>query len=212
MFNLLISSRVIQVIKTFCWKIHRIIVRPLEWLEPPKKRSQKNSQLTKKTPETDPSNALHDETGSIQQQQSSNNSSLIEENKKVLEDSGLDFDTTNTEVLDRPTNEIKLALEMFNLRGGFEKIIDSPEGWIRTCLRKRYWEKPNNYNALLRKVGIEDWQELFPDEDSDPYSHYEMRFCAGGIPRNAKPWWQEPEFIEFQKQLKTTHTGGLFEF
>ena len=83
-----------------------------------------------------------------------------------MRSAGFDFDNNDTEVVDRPNNEIKLALEVFRLRGGFEKIQDNPEGWIRTCLRERYWEEDRNYEALFRKLGsLEIWGKLFPHEN-----------------------------------------------
>ncbi|MHC5673436.1 MAG: hypothetical protein ACYTXL_15865, partial [Nostoc sp.] len=106
---------------------------------------------------SDPSNDKSAVTGDIQQQHSNSDINL-----EILVENGIHFDSNEKEVLERPTNEIKLALLMFNLRGGFEKS-HNPEGFIRRCLRERWWEFPRNYNRLLEMFGNStEWDELFP--------------------------------------------------
>ncbi len=156
-FNQLVEARVIQVVKQYSWKIFKLLVRPLEWLKPPRKKREKNLQNHNFSYTLDPSNNSKPVPGDIQQQHSN-----IDDNLATLADNGINFDSSEKEVLDRPTNEIKLALLMFNLRGGLEKI-NNPEGWVRICLRKRIWEHPTNYNALLQMFGNStEWDELFP--------------------------------------------------
>ncbi|AFY34884.1 hypothetical protein [Calothrix sp. PCC 7507] len=157
MFNLLVEQRVIQVVKQYSWKIFRLLVRPLDWLKPPKKPREKNLQNSNCSYGSPTSNQQSAETGNIQQQHSN-----IDQNLATLADNGIHFDEREKEVLARPTNEIQLAIIMFNLRGGFEKI-HNPEGFIRDCLRRRYWEHPHNYNHLLQLYGNStEWDELFP--------------------------------------------------
>lgn len=89
----------------------------------------------------------------------------------MLSNEGFFFNQSEPEVLNRPLYEIKLALAMFKLRGGFEKFKEkgNPEGWLRTCLRLRYWEEPRNYQSLLREYGATTtWHELFPTPESCP--------------------------------------------
>lgn len=157
MFILLVECRVIGVLKQFCWKIYRIIVKPLEWLEPPKKR-EKKLRLSNSSYNSQPLSAESSVAGNEQQQHSN-----ICENQALLADTGVHYDESQKEVLDRPTNEIKIALALFEIRGGFDKI-QNPEGWIRACLTHRYWESQRNYNLLLAKFGnLTTWNELFPD-------------------------------------------------
>ncbi|MBR8832705.1 MAG: hypothetical protein DSM106950_01340 [Stigonema ocellatum SAG 48.90 = DSM 106950] len=180
------SLRVIQIVKKFTWRIFRLVVRPLEWLFPKKPNKfgptkvklvtnrvvnfylEKNFQNRSKTFKSQPSNPQSSDAGSKQQQQSP----LIQENLSILSEAGITFKPKELEVLDRPTNEIKLALIMFELRGGFEKT-ENPEGWIRTCLRERYWEEDRNYEALLNRLGnLTIWSELFGDATSSPISPF----------------------------------------
>lgn len=156
-FDELVEHRVIQVIKKYSWKIFKLLVRPLEWLKPPRKRARKNIQNLESSSTLDPSNNKSVVPGTSQQQQS-----YIDTNSELLNEVGIHFDSDVSEVLEAPTNEIKLAIIMFNLRGGLEKI-ENPEGFIRRCLRGRWWEYPRNYNALLQKYGNStEWNELFP--------------------------------------------------
>lgn len=156
-FDELVEHRVIQVVKKYSWKIFKLLVRPLEWLKPPRKRVRKNVQNLESSSTLDPSNTQSVVPCTLQQQHSN-----IDNNLSTLADNGILFNPDEKEVLDRPENEIKLAIIMFNLQGGFAKI-DNPEGWIRTCLRKRIWEHPANYRRLLQKFGNStEWDELFP--------------------------------------------------
>ena len=156
-FNQLVECRVINVIKQYSWKIFKLLVRPLEWLKPPRKKREKNLQNHNLSYDSDPSNDISAVTGDIQQQHSNSDINL-----ELLADNGIHFDSDEKEVLERPTNEIKLAILMFNLRGGFEKSYN-PEGFIRRCLRRRWWEFPRNYNLLLQMFGNStEWDELFP--------------------------------------------------
>ncbi|MEH1769183.1 MAG: hypothetical protein V7L30_22650 [Nostoc sp.] len=156
-FNQLVECRVIQIFKQYSWKIFKLLVRPLEWLKPPRKKREKNLQNHNLSYTLDPSNDISAVTGDIQQQHSNSDINL-----ELLADNGIHFDSDEKEVLERPTNEIKLAILMFNLRGGFEKS-HNPEGFIRQCLRRRWWEFPRNYNLLLQMFGNStEWDELFP--------------------------------------------------
>ncbi|BAZ49578.1 hypothetical protein NIES4103_21900 [Nostoc sp. NIES-4103] len=151
MFELLLNHRVVQVVKQYSWKIYKLLVRPLDWLKPQREKNLQNSNSSYRTQPSNDSNAVEE---SIQQQHSTN--------KQLLEDNGIYYDDNVTQVLHRPTNEIRLAIIMFNLRGGFEKI-ENPEGFIRDCLRFRWWEYSRNYNHLLQLYGNStEWDDLFP--------------------------------------------------
>jgi hypothetical protein len=142
MFNALVELRVIQVVKQYSWKIFKLIVRPLEWLNPPKKQKLQNDNTTYKSPKSNPSKSVDED---IQQQH-------ILSNQQLMSESGIHFDTEEKEVLNRPQFEIKAALLLFKLRGAAEKIMN-PEGWVRHCLRRRYWEQPTNYAAIVQHFG-----------------------------------------------------------
>jgi hypothetical protein len=156
-FDILVETRVIQVVKQYSWKIFKLLVRPLDWLKPPKKRREKKLHNHNSSYDLPASNVDSSVEGTSQQQQSS-----INTNSELLNELGIHFDSDIKEVLERPVNEVKLAIIMFNLRGGFEKI-ENPEGFIRRCLRGRWWEYKRNYDVLLQKYGNStEWDELFP--------------------------------------------------
>lgn len=144
MFQLLNDLRVISVVKTYCWKIHRLILRPLDWLNPRKRQPKKNLQVDDSTYNYQPPNDECAVSGVIQQQQLD-----IDLNKGTLDKEGIEFNSEETEVLVRPNWELRAAIVLFKIRGGFEKI-DNPEGWIRRCLQSRYWETCRNYFAIIR--------------------------------------------------------------
>lgn len=159
----LIDCGVVSLIRQYTWKIVKIVTRPLDWLKP-KKNLPERQQIYA----LPPSNAESDEALIKQQQLSSSNHSL-------LQNEGFHFDTSEVETLNRPENEIKLAIVIFKLRGGFEKI-KNPEGWLRICLRMRYWEQPRNYNRLLELFGATTiWSELFPSITDNAFTKHTSR-------------------------------------
>ncbi|HIK04590.1 MAG TPA: hypothetical protein IGS40_07745 [Trichormus sp. M33_DOE_039] len=159
-FDQLVEHRVIQVVKQYSWKIFKLLVRPLEWLKPPKKPREKKLHNHNYSYDSDTSNQQSSVPSNTQQQPSN-----IDDNLATLAENGINFDDGIKEVLERPKHEIKLAILMFNLRGGFEKI-ENPEGFIRDCLRGYWWEAPRNYNLLLKKFGNSTvWDELFPSDN-----------------------------------------------
>lgn len=159
MFELLCEHRVIQVVKQYSWKIFRLLVRPLEWLKPPRKKREKNLQDSNSTYKTPSSNEQSYVAPNIQQQHSN-----IIDNQACLSGEGIHFDESEKEVLERPKCEIEVSIALFKIRGGIEKILN-PEGWIRSCLRHRWWEHPSNQNQLMQYSNLYSpnttiWDEL----------------------------------------------------
>lgn len=157
-FNQLVEHRVIQVVKQYCWKIFKLLVRPLEWLKPPIKKPTKNLQNHNFSYTLQASNQQSSEAGYIQQQHS--NSSI---NQEILSESNIYFDDNVTEVLERPKWEVKVALILFKIRGGFDKV-ENPEGFIRDCLRGRWWETARNYLTICKKLShaVKRCDPVFP--------------------------------------------------
>ncbi|WGV24771.1 hypothetical protein [Halotia branconii] len=156
-FNQLVEHRVIQIVKQYSWKIYKLLVRPLEWLKPPRKKREKNLQNHNFSDTLDPSKDNSVVPGNIQQQHPDHDI-----NKQLLEEKGIYFNENITEVLDRPVNEIRLSVLVFDLRGGFDKI-PNPEGFIRQCLREEWWLEKRNYSRILQMFGNStEWDELFP--------------------------------------------------
>ncbi|MEH1786382.1 MAG: hypothetical protein V7L23_12545, partial [Nostoc sp.] len=69
-FDQLVECRVIQVVKQYSWKIFKLLVRPLSWLKPPRKRTEKNFQNQNLSDDSDPSNDISAVTVDLQQQHS----------------------------------------------------------------------------------------------------------------------------------------------
>ncbi len=149
------------MIKQYSWKIFKLIVRPLSWLELPRKKRKQNSQNCHSSDNLQLENDCSTESGL-----DSSSSLNIDLNIKLLEEEGIFYDYIEAEVLDRPQCEVKVAIALFKLRGGFETITN-PEGWIRVCLRRRWWEDARNYYLLSLEYGhLRTWEEFFPGEFS----------------------------------------------
>ncbi len=165
-FSQLVEHRIINLIKGFAWNIVKIVTRPLEYLAPRRKVQKRNifSSL-------DNSKGSKSDDVLLQQQHI-----RIIDNQLLFLQYGIHFDQTEKEVLDRPKNEILLSIACYQIADEnritqANKLtitkgkVFNPPGWIRTCLRRRYWDKPDTYNQLLGKYGDTTyWFELFPEE------------------------------------------------
>lgn len=152
MFQLLDKLGVLSVIRPYCWRIHKLVLRPLEWLFP---RKKKKLQLSNFTYNSDPSNDINAVASSMQQQHSD-----LERNQETFAQEGIEFDTSETEVLSRPNWEVRVAIVLFKIRGGLNQI-GNPEGWVRKCLRNRYWESRRNYLSIVFKVsGLTPYDDI----------------------------------------------------
>lgn len=164
-FNKLVECRVVNLLKKYTWNIVKITTRPLEYLKA-RKKVRKRDLISK----LEASKARKYEDGFLQQQHIK-----IIDNQLLFSKYGILFDAEEKEVLDRPRNEILLAITCYQIAdetrvecAGEVKVskgkIANPPGWIRACLRKRYWEKPHTYEMILAKYGHTTFfDELFPD-------------------------------------------------
>ncbi|MBW4598722.1 MAG: hypothetical protein KME29_03810 [Calothrix sp. FI2-JRJ7] len=152
MFELLKSLGVIGVLKKFCWKIYRVVIRPLEWVQPLKKKKLQSGNSSYKTEASNDCNAA---VASLQQQHSD-----LKLNQETLAENDINFDTKETEVLSRPHWEIRASIVLFQIRQA-RKHIENPEGWMRECLRNRYWESRRNYLAIVFKAsGLTPYDDI----------------------------------------------------
>ncbi|WP_193196405.1 hypothetical protein [Nostoc sp. MG11] len=149
MFEILVSSRVLQVIKRYSWKISKLLVRPLAWLNPLKKRREKNLQNNNSSYNLDPSNNTSVEQGF----NSSSNSSTpttaefeeLERQHDILNacaEYQIYFDPkkpSTRQLFEYDQSEIQSALKHFVKRGGHQKVRDAP-AWLIDCLRNYYWD------------------------------------------------------------------------
>jgi hypothetical protein len=155
MFELLCEHRVIQVVKQYSWKIFKLLVRPLEWLKPPRKKREKSLQNSNSTYNLPTSKDNSSVDQDIQQQ----HSNLIL-NQETLSDAGIYFDESEKKVLDRPNCEIKVSIALFKIRL-LTSEIPNPEGFIRRCLEGRWWENPSTQRQLIQHLGNGTiWDEL----------------------------------------------------
>jgi|GEM_PF-2053978 len=149
MFEILVSCRVLQVIKRYSWKISKLLVRLLAWLNPPIKRQEKNLQNNHITYNSDDSNHTPVEQG----YNSSSNSSTpttaefeeLERQHDILTacaEYQIYFDPkkpSTRQLFEYDIEEVRFALKHFVKRGGHQKVRDAP-AWLVDCLRNYYWQ------------------------------------------------------------------------
>ncbi|MEA5601064.1 hypothetical protein [Nostoc sp. UHCC 0252] len=159
-FEILVSSRVLQVIKQYSWKITKLLVRPLSWLNPPKKRREKKLHNHNSSYNSQPSNGISAEQGV---NSSSNSITLTTAEFEELErqheiliacaEYEIYFDPNKRatrHLLEFDISDVRLALKHFVKRGGHQKIPDS-QAWLISCLRECYWaDKSLNLSAFMQ--------------------------------------------------------------
>ena len=164
-FNCLVETRVVNLVKKYTWHVVKILTRPLEYLKPKRKLQKRNIFDS-----LDRSNGTNFVDVSLQQQHT-----RIVDNQILFSKYGIHFDATEKEVLNRPRKEVLLSIVCYQIAD--EKVITqcnkkvvtreevkNPPGWVRTCLRRRYWEKPHTFNQIIAKYGNTTFiEELFPD-------------------------------------------------
>ncbi|MEH2080213.1 MAG: hypothetical protein V7K89_09420 [Nostoc sp.] len=147
-FEILVSCRVLQVIKQYSWKRTKLLVRPITWLNPPKKPRAKKLQNHNSSYNSQPSNDISAENG----HNSSSNSitpttaeSLeLERQHEILTvcaEYEIYFDPnkrTTRHLFEFDIEDVRNALKHFALRGGHQEIRDS-QAWLISCLRECYW-------------------------------------------------------------------------
>ena len=148
-FEILVSCRVLQVIKQYSWKITKLIVRPLKWLNPPKKPREKKLQNHNSSSDLDPSNhkSAEDQVYSSSNTLTPTTSEFIELERQhdiltACAEYEIYFDPkkrTTRHLLEFDIEDVRLALKHFVKRGG-NQAIKNPQGWLINCLRECYWE------------------------------------------------------------------------
>ena len=164
----LIQSKVVDLVKQYTWRIVKLITKPLSALKPKKDLRQRKQNY-----DPQPSIVrLESDCNKQQQQYIIERKRRITRNLELLDNAGIYFDKDVTEVLNRPEHEVKVSIALFEIAGGFDKI-KRPEGWVRTCLREKYWEHPSNYRLLIKNFGNTNlWEEFFPDESYELFTDY----------------------------------------
>ncbi|MBN3926107.1 hypothetical protein [Nostoc sp. NMS4] len=148
-FEILVSCRVLQVIKQYSWKITKLLVRPLSWLNPPKKVREKKLHNHNSSYNSPHSNDTNAEPGV----NSSSNSITpttaefeeLERQHDILTacaEYEIYFDPnkrTTRHLFEFDISDVRLALKHFVKRGG-NQAIKNPQGWLIKCLHNCYWE------------------------------------------------------------------------
>jgi len=161
-FNKLASLRIIQVVKKYTWAVYKVIVRPLGWLRPPKKREEKSYFRQQTSPFDMPK-----PQSVVEGENNSNHSSIplqvTEEIREIFTactEAGLHFGP-DAEIFEYAFEDVRLALAYFQSKGGHSvdgfgrAKIGNPEGWVINCLRNRYWEKQSwSLDNLLHAFGF----------------------------------------------------------
>lgn len=165
-FKKLVECRAINIVKKYTWYVAKIVTRPLEYLKPKKNLRKHTISDTLVT-----SNGMFVDAVSYQQQHK-----RMVENQLLFAEYGIHFNEDDVCALDHPRNEILLAIVCYQIKDSrvsnvLGKIryyragkIPNPEGWIKVCLEKRYWDEPTNYAQIFWKYSeTEFWDELFPN-------------------------------------------------
>lgn len=148
--------------------VRRVTVKSLHEFIPPKLRnlSSKDCNLVAQNADLGASNAL-----SVEQEDLAVAADLIsqldeqvvvnlETNTDKLEAVGINFDSQDAAAIlaFEDPEEIDKAIALFFKRGGHQKI-SNPEGWMRRCLEKRWFDKPQfrfveSLLCLAQLVGV----------------------------------------------------------
>ncbi|HBL14347.1 MAG TPA: hypothetical protein DD379_23760 [Cyanobacteria bacterium UBA11162] len=164
----LIEAGVIIHTKKFTSFVWKWTVKSIDFLLNPKpKKSQKRTPIPKKQP-SNPSNTepcgqaattdLISALFGVNDEVASN----LEQCLTICENAGINYEPeAAAEVLTYVEPEdLKKALALFHKRGGHQKIRN-PEGWLRKCLERDWWEPPQRMGLIdvllsLKKImGVE---------------------------------------------------------
>ncbi|MDZ8238524.1 MAG: hypothetical protein RMZ69_15310 [Nostoc sp. ChiQUE01a] len=167
----LLDFGLVKLLKKYSWYEFKLIIKPLEWLEPLKKRVEKKSEnctnsSTLATPT--PGNTLEKSQDVNQQQHTSSciNTHVSEKTKNEVKQLCLSADIHLPDKCDiyyYPIQKITIALGFLLLKNKRD-TIDNRIGWLIDCLRWEYWEEPENKRLLQNKGVI--------TKDSPFYEYY----------------------------------------
>ena len=161
-FEILVSCRVLQVIKKYSWKITKLLLRPLSWLNPPKKPREKKLHNHNYSYNSQPSNDI-----SVEQGLNSSSNNLTPTTAEFIEkelqheiltacaEYGIYFDPnkrTTRHLFEFEISDVRNALKHFVHRGGHQTIRDS-QAWLISCLRECYWaDKSLNLSGFIETL------------------------------------------------------------
>lgn len=163
----LIECGLVKLIKKYHWHEFKLIVKPIEWLDPPKKQVEQNSENSTKSSTLAAESLANNSSTSteVNQQQhfrSSTNSHVSDETKAEVDKLCSQADihlAEKCEIYYYPIEKIFIAINFLLIRNKRE-VIDNRIGWLIDCLRWEYWEEPEN-KALLQRKGVINPQSIF---------------------------------------------------
>ncbi len=170
-FAKLLDCGLIKLVKQYTWKVFKLIVKPLDWLEPLRKKLEQKSQkltntsnLAAETPEN--SSEKFQEVNQQQQLISSVNTHVSNETKEKIQQLCITASIhlpEKCEVYYYPIEKIFIAVNFLLLRNKRD-VVDNRIGWLIDCLRWEYWNEPENKRLLQHKGVI--------TKDSPFYEYY----------------------------------------
>lgn len=154
----LLDTGLVKLLKKYNWHEFKLIIKPLEWLEPLRKQAEKKSEIGIKSSTLaleNPENTLptSEEVNQQQHRSSSLNNHVSDETKTEIKQLCLNEDIhlpEKCEIYYYPIAKISIALGFLLLRNKRESIPNRI-GWLIDCLRWEYWEEPENKRLLQHK-------------------------------------------------------------
>lgn len=167
----LLDFGLVKLLKKYNWHEFKLIIKPIEWLEPRKIQAEQKSEnfTNSSTLAAQPQENTSENSQDVNQQQhisSPINTHVSEETKNEIKQLCLSADIhlpDKCEIYYYPKEKITIALGFLLLRNKRD-TIPNRIGWLIDCLRWEYWEEPENKRLLQHKGVI--------TKDSPFYEYY----------------------------------------
>jgi hypothetical protein len=180
-FNKLLECKLLKLVKKYSWHEFKLIIKPLDWLEPRKNASEKKSDSEKSSsnlqPETQENEFKTFNEVNQQQQYEDRDKSEVTNNTKptshVSQETKQEIKQLcqtadiqlpeKCEIFYYPIEKIRISLGFLKLRNKRD-LIDNRIGWLIDCLQNEYYFEPENQRTL-QILGI-------ISQDSPFYEYY----------------------------------------
>jgi hypothetical protein len=175
-FAKLEELEVIKVVKPYSWHVFKLIIKPLDWLKPPRKQSFQNNTNSSNLQAENPVTPTNFSDGVSQQQSYSlpTLEEVSEETKQEIRDlcnkeAGLELPEI-CDIYRYSIEEVQAALELLKFQCK-KKVIARRVGWLVQCLRHRYWEELEN-QWILENMGVistfDTYTDIYINEEMYP--------------------------------------------
>ncbi|MGI8500150.1 MAG: hypothetical protein ACR2LR_03305 [Hassallia sp.] len=169
-FNKLLECKLLKLIRQYNWHEFKLIIKPLDWLEPRNKTSEKKSEFENSNSKTQ-AETIENQSKNLdtvyQQQHSIDpkekevaNSTRTkpqvspetkQEIKQLCKTADIQL-PEKCEIFYYPIEEIKISLGFLKIRNKRDRIPNRI-GWIIDCLQNKYYLEPEN-QRVLQHLGI----------------------------------------------------------